>query len=74
MKKANEFKVNDVVSKTINYKEIEITKYNGYWNCTVFDTERLVNSYNYNFKKFKDAKECFYQLIDIQLEKMNFQF
>jgi hypothetical protein len=74
MKKSNEFKVNDCYSKTINYKRIEITKYSVYWNVSVFDTERLLTTYNYNFPKFSQAKECFEQLIDIQLEKLNYQF
>ena len=74
MKKANEFKVNDCVSKTVNYKRIEITKYSGYWNVSVFNNETLLTTFNYNYVKFSEAKQCYEELIDMQLEKLNFQF
>lgn len=74
MKKANEFKINDCVSKTINCKRIEIVRYKGYWNVSLFNMETVLTTYSHPFSKFKEAVECFYQLIDIQLEKLNFQF
>ena len=78
MKAAKEFKNNDCVGKTINYKRIEITRFKSaafnFWKVSVFDTEMILTTYDQNFNKFKDAVQCFDELIDIQLEKLNYQF
>jgi len=61
-------------TKKINYKEITIDGYSGKYLVSCFDTERLKTTYSYYFKKLSEAKKCFWDLVEIQEEKMNYQF
>jgi len=65
----------DLKTKTVNYKEIVISdKYRSKYQVSVFDTERQKTTYRNYFKTLAEAEECFNQLVEIQQEKMNYQF
>ena len=60
---------------TVNYKEIVISdKYRSKYQVSVFDTERQKTTYRNYFKTLAEAEECFNQLVEIQEQKMNYQF
>ena len=65
----------DLKTKTINYKEIVISdKYRSKYQVSVFDTERQKTTYRNYFKTLAEAEKCFNQLVEIQEQKMNYQF
>ena len=65
----------DLKTKKINYKEIVISeKYRSKYQVSVFDTERQKTTYRNYFKTLAEAEECFNQLVEIQEQKMNYQF
>ena len=65
----------DLKTKTINYKEIVISdKYRSKYQVSCFDTERLKTTYRNYFKTLAEAEECFNQLVEIQEQKMCYQF
>jgi hypothetical protein len=65
----------DLKTSTINYKEIAISdRYRSKYQVSVFDTERQKTTYRNYFKTLKEAEECFNQLVEIQQEKMCYQF
>ena len=65
----------DLKTKTVNYKEIIISdKYRSKYQVSVFDTERQKTTYRNYFKTLAEAEECFNQLVEIQEQKMNYQF
>ena len=65
----------DLKKVTINYKEIVISdKYRGKYQVSVFDTERQKTTYRNYFKTLAEAEECFDELVEIQQEKMCYQF
>jgi len=62
-------------SKTVNYKEIVISeKFIGQYQVSCFDTERQKTTYRNYFKTLPKAEECFNELVEIQEEKMCYQF
>ena len=62
-------------TSTVNYKEITISdRYRSKYQVTCFDTERLKTTYRNYFKTLAEAEECFYELVEIQEEKMRYQF
>lgn len=62
-------------TSTVNYKEIVISdKYRSKYQVSVFDTERQKTTYRNYFKTLAEAEECFSQLVEIQEQKMNYQF
>ena len=67
--------MNALKTKTVNYKEIVISdKYRSKYQVSVFDTERQKTTYRNYFKTLAEAEECFNQLVEIQEQKMNYQF
>ena len=65
----------DLKKVTINYKEIVISdKYRSKYQVSVFDTERQKTTYRNYFKTLAEAEECFDELVEIQEEKMCYQF
>ncbi len=65
----------DLKTKTVNYKEIVISeKYRSKYQVSIFDTERQKTTYRNYFKTLAEAEECFNQLVEIQEQKMNYQF
>ena len=67
--------MNALKTKKINYKEIVISeKYRSKYQVSVFDTERQKTTYRNYFKTLAEAEECFNQLVEIQEQKMNYQF
>ena len=65
----------DLKKSTINYKEIAISgKYRSKYQVSVFDTERQKTTYRNYFKTTQEAEDCFDQLVEIQQEKMCYQF
>ena len=65
----------DLKTKTVNYKEIAISdKYRSKYQVSVFDTERQKTTYRNYFKTLEEAEECFNQLVEIQEQKMCYQF
>jgi hypothetical protein len=65
----------DLKKQTVNYKEIVISeKFIGQFQVSCFDTERQKTTYRNYFKTFEEAEECFYELVEIQEEKMCYQF
>ena len=67
--------MNALKTKTVNYKEIVISdKYRSKYQVSVFDTERQTTTYRNYFKTLAEAEECFNQLVEIQEQKMNYQF
>lgn len=65
----------DLKTITVNYKEIVISeKYRSKYQVSVFDTERQKTTYRNYFKTLAEAEECFNQLVEIQEQKMNYQF
>lgn len=65
----------DLKKSTINYKEIVISeRYRSKYQVSVFDTERQTTTYRNYFKTLPEAEECFIQLVEIQEQKMNYQF
>ena len=65
----------DLKTKKINYKEIVISeKYRSKYQVSVFDTERQKTTYRNYFKTLAEAEECFNQLVEIQEQKMCYQF
>ena len=62
-------------TSTVNYKEITISdRYRSKYQVTCFDTERLKTTYRNYFKTLAEAEECFDELVEIQQEKMCYQF
>jgi len=60
---------------TVNYKEISISeKHKGKYQVSCFDTERQKTTYRNYFKTLSEAEECFNELVEIQNEKMSYQF
>ena len=67
--------MNALKTITVNYKEIVISdKYRSKYQVSVFDTERQKTTYRNYFKTLAEAEECFNQLVEIQEQKMNYQF
>jgi len=65
----------DLKTKTVNYKEIAISdKYRSKYQVSVFDTERQKTTYRNYFKTLSEAEGCFDELVEIQEEKMCYQF
>jgi hypothetical protein len=65
----------DLKTSTINYKEIAISnRYRSKYQVSVFDTERRKTTYRNYFKTIQEAEECFDRLVEIQQEKMCYQF
>lgn len=65
----------DLKTSTINYKEIAISdRYRSKYQVSVFDTERRKTTYRNYFKTIQEAEECFDQLVEVQQEKMCYQF
>lgn len=65
----------DLKTKTVNYKEIAISeKYRSKYQVSVFDTERQKTTYRNYFKTLAEAEECFNKLVEIQEQKMCYQF
>jgi hypothetical protein len=65
----------DLKSSTINYKEIVISdRYRSKYQVSVFDTERQKTTYRNYFKTLREAEKCFDELVEIQQEKMCYQF
>ena len=65
----------DLKKSTINYKEIVISdKYRSKYQVSVFDTERQKTTYRNYFKTLSEAEGCFDELVEIQEEKMCYQF
>jgi len=65
----------DLKIAKVNYKEIVISeKFKGKYQVTVFDTERQSTTYRNSFKTLQDAENCFDELVEIQNEKMSYQF
>jgi hypothetical protein len=65
----------DLKTSTINYKEITISdRYRSKYQVSVFNTERQKTTYRNYFKTLSEAEECFNQLLEIQQEKMCYQF
>lgn len=65
----------DLKTKTVNYKEIVISdKYRSKYQVSCFDTERQKTTYRNYFKTLTEAEECFNELVEIQEQKMNYQF
>jgi len=64
----------NLLLKKINYKEITLDGYSGKYHVSCFDTERRKTTYSYIFKTMKEAKDCFEQLVEIQEEKITYQF
>lgn len=67
--------MNALKTITVNYKEIVISdKYRSKYQVSCFDTERQKTTYRNYFKTLVEAEECFNQLVEIQEQKMNYQF
>ena len=67
--------MNDLKTITVNYKEIVISdKYRSKYQVSCFDTERQKTTYRNYFKTLEEAEECFNELVEIQEQKMNYQF
>jgi predicted choloylglycine hydrolase len=67
--------MNDLKTITVNYKEIVISdKYRSKYQVSVFDTERQKTTYRNYFKTLPEAEECFNELVEIQEQKMCYQF
>jgi hypothetical protein len=65
----------DLKTSKINYKEIAISdRYRSKYQVSVFDTERQKTTYRNYFKTLSEAEDCFDQLVEIQQEKMCYQF
>ena len=65
----------DLKIAKVNYKEIVISdKFKGKYQVSCFDTERQSTTYRNYFKTLQQAEECFEELIEIQNEKMCYQF
>lgn len=58
----------------INNKEIVIFKQCGYFKVSCFDIDRQKTTYLNPFETYKGAHECFNELIQIQYDKMQYQF
>lgn len=59
----------------VNYKEIVISdKYRSKYQVSCFDTERQKTTYRNYFKTLSEAEECFNELVEIQEQKMCYQF
>ena len=63
-----------IKKQTVNYKEITIDGYSGKYLVSCFDTERRETKFSYYYKTLKEAKECFNDLVNVQIEKMTYQF
>jgi len=62
-------------TSTVNYKEITISdRYRSKYQVSVFDTERQKTTYRNYFKTLSEAEGCFDELVEIQEEKMCYQF
>ena len=67
--------MNALKTITVNYKEIVISdKYRSKYQVSCFDTERQKTTYRNYFKKLAEAEECFNELVEIQEQKMCYQF
>jgi len=65
----------DLKTITVNYKEITISeRYRSKYQVSVFDTERQKTTYRNYFKTLEEAEECFNELVEIQEQKMCYQF
>ena len=64
----------NIKTATVNYKEITIDGYTGKYLVSCFDTERRQTTFSYTYKTIKQANECFQKLIEIQQEKLHYQF
>jgi len=65
----------DLKTKTVNYKEIVISeKYRSKYQVSCFDTERQKTTYRNYFKTLAEAEKCFEELVEIQEQKMCYQF
>lgn len=61
--------------QTVNYKEIVISEqFIGQFQVSCFDTERQKTTYRNYFKTFEESEECFYELVEIQEQKMYYKF
>jgi lipid II:glycine glycyltransferase (peptidoglycan interpeptide bridge formation enzyme) len=78
--KANDFVNESIYSITVNYKRIELIRYNTPsikgWLVSRFDTERkdYTGGSNGYINNFLTAKSLFIKLIEKEKEKLTYQF
>ena len=62
------------MKKEINYKTIEINRISDTYFVNRFDNDRQKNTVFAEFTDYELAEKYYYHLIDIESEKMSYQF